>query len=362
VLQGSNFRRPPFIFWACLIGVGAAVPIVFIAVDLLLLNATRLLGRDFAGFWAAGRLAGTGHPAAAYDSTSITAVLATLNVGIVQPFVYPPPALLVLAPFGLLPYWAALPAWTAAGALLVAWAAKAVVPFRPAIALLTPAALLNVWDGQFGFFFGALWLCVFRFKPALSGAAAGIAALKPHLAVLLLARLVRTPRSLAVAALVAAILAAVTFPLWALFFAAAREHASFVSRALRDSFFLRMMPGPFESYGSSWVAQALFTVAALGILIHYRCSDVFALATASFLILPYAHNYDMTVASLGCIVALRRGWNDRSPIERAILSGGYLSPVLTFAVPYAVPPLLLATLYVQAAGGESRSGAPSELV
>ena len=112
-LRECTPKRPPTVFWACLWGLGAAVPIVCIAVDLLYPNSTRLLGRDFAGFWAAGRLAASGDLAAAYDTAAITRVLGVAqHVAIIQPFVYPPTALVALVPFGLLPYPIALVAWT----------------------------------------------------------------------------------------------------------------------------------------------------------------------------------------------------------------------------------------------------------
>jgi hypothetical protein len=232
--------------------------------------------------------------------------------------------------------------------VLFAWASKRFARIPPSLAILTPAALLNVWDGQFGFVFGSLWLAVFCARPTVAGVTAGIAAFKPQLAVMLLPRLIRAPRVLAIAALILALFVGLTLPIWGAFFVRMHQQIAFVATAQSHSFFLTMMPSPFETYGMNWAAQAIFAIAAIGILTRYRCGDVFALATATFLIVPYVHNYDMTVESLGCVVALLRNWPELSRLQRGVLVGGYLAPILTFLIPYAVPPILLATLYVQA--------------
>jgi len=77
----------------------------------------------------------------------------------------------------------------------------------------------------------------------------------------------------------------------------------------------------------------------------------FISATATFLILPYAFNYDMTVVSLGFALMLFRHWEGLPAWQRAALIGGYLSPQITFLirvfeVPLA-PAVLLIGLYAQ---------------
>ena len=327
------YRGPTSTFWICLIGAGAAVPIVSLTADIM--NPDKL-GRDFAGFWAAGRLFATGHAAAAYDVVALSN--ATKQVGDMQVmFVYPPPTLALLAPFGLLPYPLALALWTLLGATFFAYAARREI--SPALAILTPAALLNIWDGQFGLIFGALWLIVFRTG---SGVCAGLAAIKPQLGIMLVPAL--TKRSAMVAALTFLLIALPFAPLWPDFVQATREHADFVVHA-NGSFFLRMMPGAYAAFGQSWPMHLLFAVPALALVLRYRAFGCFQLATATFLIIPYAHNYDMTVACVGFASALRRGWPGLNIWQRGTFSAAFLSPGLTYFFPVA--PILLAALWIQ---------------
>ena len=324
---------PKITFWICLFSAGAAVPIVSLAADVM---DPHKLGRDFVGFWAAGRLFVTGHAAAAYDVAALSN--AAKQVGDMQAmFVYPPPTLALLAPFGLLPYPLALALWTLLGATFFAYAARREI--SPALAILTPAALLNIWDGQFGLIFGALWLMVFRRQ---SGIAAGFAAIKPHLAVMLVPAL--TKRSALIAVLTLLLIALPFAPLWPDFIRATREHADFVAHA-RGSFFLRMMPGGYAAFGQSWPMHLVFAAPALALVLRYRAFGCFQLATATFLILPYAHNYDMTVACVGFACALRQGWASFNLGEKSILSAAFLSPALTYFFP--VTPILLAALWIQ---------------
>ena len=142
----------------------------------------------------------------------------------------------------------------------------------------------------------------------------------------------------------------------------------------KTSFFLAMMPGTFTSIrysGPDRRARRLDPA-------YLRCAGrgrpgvarrakgasftdlAFISATATFLILPYAFNYDMTVVSLGFALMLFRNWDDLPVWQRAALIGGYLSPQMTFLgkileVPIA-PAVLLAGLYAQSASACPRPG------
>ena len=348
--HSDSARRPPFLFWTCLWGLGAAVPLVAMAVDLLYPDSTRLPGRDFVLFWAAGRVTAWGEPALAYDVPHLAALIRdSLGVPFDLPFVYPPIALIALAPFGAMPYPVALAAWTILGAVFFIFAARRWVPFSPWLAALTPAALLNIWDGQFGFVFGGLWLLAFSLlerRPLAGGAVAALLALKPHLGAMILPRLILFPRAIVTATLVFVGILAATLPFWRLFFAAARDHSQYIDSAT-GSFFYRLMPGAYAAFGQSWIAHLLFAGAAIVLLVAYRRTDCFTLATASFLILPYAHNYDMTVACLGPAILLHGEWPALSPAARVALALAFLSPALTLVTPWLVPPILLVALWVQ---------------
>jgi hypothetical protein len=334
------------LFWSVLFGVGAAIPLVCVAVDVLVPSAFRLIGRDFAGFWAAGRLAAHGHAEAAYNGASIAEVirpLATITFG----FIYPPQTLALLAPFGLLPYYAALAAWTIFGSVVFVMAARPFLPFNPWLAILTPAALLNIWDGNFGLVFGALWLLSFSPARQVAGISAGLSTFKPHLAVMLLPRFLIERRAIPWGVGATAVSSLLFLPLWPAFLGALGPKADYVATANANSLFLRMMPGAYAVFGRSWLAHSLFAAGTILVLARYRTIDPFTLATATFLILPYGHNYDMTVACLGPAIMLRAEWSTLKTVEKTVLSGAYLAPALTFVVPYAVPPILLVCLVVQ---------------
>src|SRR5260370_32563872 len=82
-------------------------------------------GLDFLPLWTAGRLAWT-EPGRIYDFGFVTHAQGWLLPGMKwsRPYAYPPSALLLLAPFGRLPFWAALGAWWALGLGLLLYAGR----------------------------------------------------------------------------------------------------------------------------------------------------------------------------------------------------------------------------------------------
>ncbi len=152
----------------------------------------------------------------------------------------------------------------------------------------------------------------------------------------------------------------------------------------RGSFFLGMMPSTFVSVRytlrtqdlAAWIPHVLVASAALLLYAQAvrrgaRLHDLaFIAATATFLVLPYAFNYDMTVVSLGFALILFRRWDETGVLERIALIGGYISPQLTFlgkiiALPFA-PLVLIVGLYVQVRlcrpreGGDAGLAPPSQ--
>ncbi len=77
----------------------------------------------------------------------------------------------------------------------------------------------------------------------------------------------------------------------------------------------------------------------------------FPAATATFLVLPYAFDYDMTVATLGLMLTLHRRWEALAGWERAVLGAGFLVPqgciLLAMAGLPLTPVFLLGALFVQ---------------
>jgi len=121
------------------------------------------------------------------------------------------------------------------------------------------------------------------------------------------------------------------------------------------------MPSAYVVFGRGSlgiVAQVVISAAALLLLYRHWTLDPFPLATATFLIVPYAFGYDMTVACLGFAVTIYTRWSCLTAIERWALSAAFLAPILTFTLPYIVPFALLAALRVQLNRGTDAGPGP----
>ena len=142
---------------------------------------------DYLSYWAAGKLALAGAPAAAYDVVKHRAMEFTVtHIPGLLPFPYPPPFLLVVTPFSLLPYHWGFAAWVLVTAAIYIAGTRRVadLPFT----LGHPSVLMNGLIGQNGlltcpiFVTGAFLL---RKRPFLAGAILGLLVIKPQLALLL---------------------------------------------------------------------------------------------------------------------------------------------------------------------------------
>ena len=145
--------------------VGSALSLLLFWVDFThsvggKLEGKAFWGRDFVNLWTGGHLLREGRAEAIYDVAAYRAYLE----GLFGPmgghnYSYPPVTFPIAQLFSLLPYWLALLVWlTATGALFV-WAARRWWPsgWHPAwLAVVTPAALMNIWAGHYGFLVGAL--------------------------------------------------------------------------------------------------------------------------------------------------------------------------------------------------------------
>jgi arabinofuranan 3-O-arabinosyltransferase len=182
-----------------------------------------VVGRDFLNIWMYGRAAFGADPARYYDIPTYWHALE----GVVGPrypgqqWSYPPIMLLAAAPFGLLPYLAALTVWTMLGlaafvAALRLWTRdwRLILPLCAA-----PAAVFGMMSGQFAFFAAALVLAVLRWResrPWLAGILLGLLSVKPQLGLLfpVLFLVTRNGRAFLAAGLTVLALAAVTAGLW----------------------------------------------------------------------------------------------------------------------------------------------------
>ena len=352
-------KRPPFVFWTCLWGIGAAVALVGVAYDLFRPQLVIPPGRDFANLYAGGKLALAGEAWRAFDLDLFRLAIRD-HVGTLtqQNYSYPPHALFIALPFALLPYVPALILFSLAGAALFVWAARPYVPFAPLLAVLTPAATLNLWNGHYGLLIGALWLLFFRFlqeRPLRSGLAAAALTFKPHIGLFVALAALSERRTflaavVATAALVALSAAAFGLASWYGFIGqTVAAQADILTREGGD-FYFRLMPSAYVAYGRGaigWIAQAAFATAAIAFLGRARRIDPFAFATATFIIVPYVFVYDMTVACLGLAILLWRDWGSLKAWEKAVLTLAFFAPDLSLFVQPLVPPILLAALFLQ---------------
>ena len=358
-------RRPPFVYWVSLWIVGSVHAVVALIRDFRSFEINVIVGRDFSNMWTAGRMALSGDAAYAFDvNTFRLELFDRLGLLSLQNFSYPPHVFFVDALFALPSYWVALILWNAFGALVFILAARPYLPqgFPPVLAALTPAATICMWAGQFGLLVGALWLIVYRFcdrKPVQAGLAAAALTIKPHLGLLIAALLVTRRKALVTAILATSVLVVASglafgWYSWASFlFDTTRDQADILTRT-KDDFYFSMMPTVLPAVGGGWpgiaaqIASAIFACSQLWRIRRLPPVELaFPCASATFLILPYAFNYDMTVVALGFAILLFARWGELSLGEKVILTFGFLSPQLTFVSTLIAPVALALSLYVQ---------------
>ncbi len=349
----------------------------------LSINGHAIWGRDFVNVWSAGQLVIEGQLDILYDVQAYRAWQESAFPGQLDlhNYSYPPLTLFYAPLFGALPYPLALLLWLALSLGAFAWAARPWL--RDAglawgIAVLLPSTLVCLWAGHYGLIFGALWLGAWRLldsRPATAGVLVGLMAVKPHLAVLMpLMLLIRRDwraiggAALTVGALVVA--SAVVFgpELWRTYLAQTSGDQIALVEASR-AFFVKMMPtltpaliANGVSVSTAWALQALLalaTVAALIVFMPEGYEDAaMASAVATFLILPYGFNYDLTVVGLAAALAFHRALADRRYLTAAIAAATLILPAALIALNKKgvwVAPLILA-LFLAALLREARRG------
>ncbi len=313
-------------------------------------EARTWIGRDFTNLWVGSRLALDG--VNIYDLGDYLAGLASFGITQGQNYSYPPATLLVGTPLSLLPYPFALALWFIGSWVAFALAARPFVRFHPAWLLVLPAAVVSR-NGQWGVYAAALFLWSFRG----SGVAAGLLTLKPHLGVLLAAAMLarKAWRQIMVAMLTCAILwgvAELAFGLTGDFFDEGVAVQKAILTTARNEPYFSAMPSTYvhlrtTSFG--WIAHGVAALVALAMLWRVRdrplMDQAFPVATATFIVLPYAFGYDMAVVSLGFVVMMHQRWRTMIGGEKLVAVLGFLSPTLTY-LPIA-PLILLAGLHLQ---------------
>ena len=180
------------------------------------------LGTDWMVFHLGAQHYFDGHLAQLFDGEAFTAKLNAAYAGWLsaptpfRPWVYPPSYLLVLLPFGALPFLASYIVFQLAAAALLAAALwrrddpPARQAFVLAVALIGPAAAINAGMGQNAILMAALLVAGFRLAPArpmLGGVVLGLLTMKPQFWLLVPVALVASRQWKALGASVVAALA-----------------------------------------------------------------------------------------------------------------------------------------------------------
>jgi Glycosyltransferase family 87 len=298
---------------------------------------------DFLSYWAAAVLAVGGSPADAYDVTLHHAVQQrAFAFDTKLPFAYPPPYLLLLLPFGLLPYAAAAGVWIAATLATYAATVRKLMPDWAGAAIAFPPVAICGISGQNGMLTAALFiagLAVLGARPFIAGILFGCIAIKPQLGVLLPLAFIAgrewrafSGATVAVLTMIAASLIAFGTAPWLGFFRQSELFASIATdgRHKMASVYtsLRLAGLPNQT---AWVLHiGCGMVAAIAVWQVWRSTtDTLTrgaiLAPASLLISPYLYVYDQILL----IVSLY--WLARQGLSHKWLVPLYLLPLTTIA-------------------------------
>lgn len=302
---------------------------------------------DFCTTWVSGKFAAAGVPAKAYDYSVFAAAQAVLVGPPASGFppyhyAYPPVFLFFTYPLGLMPYFVAFAAWTAATLALYEAAVYAIIPrWSAVVAALTPVVVAeNILLGQNGLLsaglIGLSLACIER-RPWLAGALLALLTYKPQFGVafpiaLLASRNWRAFGAATAASGLLAMAAAVAFGFrtWPSFIAALadRNVSLSVDRGVeitQQSVYglLHWAAGGATVPLLAHVAVAAAAALAIGVIWAKplsRSVKSAALCLASVTITPYVEMYDLCILSMAAAFLIKDGLAcGFLPGERAVL-------------------------------------------
>lgn len=348
----------------------------------------RALGTDFITFWTASKLVLQDKAAEVYNVQGMIDLCLQQLPGLEGNhfWLYPPTFLLLVTPLALLPYLLALLLFTLlglglGGLILRRWPDS---KLHLLLFLAAPATLLNVLQGQNGFFTTALWMLglgLMTKRPFWSGMVLGLLVYKPHFAVIApLVFLLRRDRQglagLTVSAGSFLLISTLIFGngIWPLFISTSTT----ASHMLSTGIIL-----PWEKMGSLFVSMRLLEVPVTGaVAVHIvgagvtlfllarlwltkAPTDVKYAATliSTLLVTPHQFDYDL-VLLLGAIAFWVRGAGSTlSDREKILLVLLWFAPL--FTPPLAkithlglLPVILLAALIALSHRAEKQSVLP----
>lgn len=316
------------------------------------------VGRDFVNYWAGARLAIQGKAGAVYRINYFLAFERSLTAPNAEFkwYGYPPVAILLSLPFGLLSFLPGLILWTLSGwAILARMLRNRLGAVTSAIAVLSsPASFLNAYSGQNGAFSAAFLaggIMALDRSPVLAGILFGLLSYKPHLGVLIPIALLAGKRWRAFFSAAATVILVTTLSLilfgdepWRAFFANAHVHRTILEQT--DVGWARI-PTVYRAArlvglpnGVSYIVQLISALVAAVIVAkvwrgpaatHLKGA---VLLIATFLATPYAFDYDEVVLLFAAIWywdhAAPLGWQ---PWEKYVLVALVTAPLLCLALP-----------------------------
>ena len=262
-------------------------------------------GADYSCFWAGMKALALGRP---YDFTLVTSLQGwPFGPHGLRPYIYPPSAFFIFAPFAALPYWIGYGAWVAATYGLMAWAGRRMG--APWWMVLFPAIALVAFCGQVTFLIAGLVAAAltFRHRPILAGVLLGVAAaVKPQMLLFLPLALIadRQWRTLIAAGATGALMCAASAAIWGvdLWFAWLQALPRFQAEViLANPRLVEDGITPFsmlETRGlpGAW-AYILAPFAVALVWVTFRNSErvadrLIAVFAAALIVSPYAMNYE----------------------------------------------------------------------
>ncbi len=336
--------------------------------------ANHALGRDFVNYWTAGHLVAEGHIATIFDPVRfLNAEHRLFDPALPFHFwSYPPPALFLVTPLGLVPYIPALILWSLFGiAILIPVARRMFADPKERILLVcAPAVAINVALGQNGAITAALLiggLAVWRRRPGWAGVLFGLLAFKPQIGLLLPLAVIadRRWKTLAWAAGVAIGVVLLTVPVFGL----EAWRGFFGPTLTQQGVMLNYGAGPFQwMMPSTFMASRLIGLPTIiattlqGPVSLFACWLVWfgyrkgaddelkaaLLMTATFVATPQCFNYDLIPCAAAALVLWRK---DESPWGKGLA-----------LLVWGLPILMISLQAVAIAGAPSPLVAPLVLI
>jgi alpha-1,2-mannosyltransferase len=332
-----------------------------------------LIGRDFVNTWVGGQLALSGNPGAYFGPDAYNALLnAKFGPGYpLQIWSYPPQFMLFTWPFALMPYMAAYAVYSLLGLLLylVVVTEGRIKADQLLLLILAPATIVNLWCGQTGFLVAVFLvggLASLDRRPFLAGVLFGMLSIKPQLGLLLPVMLVLTRRwrtIAAAAATAAALVAAASLAfgpkVWTDYIHDALPTQTEVVVRTFEHFMVsmptvfmnaRVAGFPMPVAVAAQIVVAAMAVAAVVWTFRRRREPVLSnmlLVTATFLVTPYAFNYDMVVFGWVAMKLLAR--SDNEGWDYTLMLAVWATPFLT--IPLGMAGLAVSVLPILALAG-----------